>query len=180
MFFHHVSLTAARLLSAFTFLPRHASRSRSLSLSFAFFRARHSLSPAASKTRVSKLARLVSAYLHPRSPTFSVSFALPVWPVCIYTRTRAHTCTDTLHYHARHIFSLYPLPSFFFFHLSLRHSRSSYRYRVVITSIKLADRRSSSEVAVIAVDLTLADVAPSSSSSPPSSYDAAVASLILK
>lgn len=115
MFFHHVSLTTARLLSAFTFLPRHASRSRSLSLSFAFFRARHSLSPAASKTRVSKLARLVSAYLHPRSPTFSVSFALPVWPVCIYTRTRAHTCTDTLHYHARHIFSLYPLPSFFFF-----------------------------------------------------------------
>lgn len=179
MFFHHVSLTTARLLSAFTFLPRHASRSRSLSLSFAFFRARHSLSPAASKTRVSKLARLVSAYLHPRSSTFSVSFALPVWPVCIYTRTRAHTCTDTLHYRVRHIFSLYPLPSFFFFHLSLRRSRSS-RYRVVITSIKLADRRSSSEVAVIVVDLTLADVAPESSSSSPSTYDAAVASLILK
>lgn len=96
-FLHHVSLTTARLLPAFTFPPRHASRSRSLSLSFAS-RARHSLSPAASKTHVSKLARLVSAYPHPRlrlSPSRSSLFRCGR---CAYTRVHTHTHTRTYRY----------------------------------------------------------------------------------
>ena len=126
-FSHH----RARLLSAFTFLPRHASRSRSLSLSFAF-RARHSFSVLACSRRprakhtVSKLVRSISFPLicTRSAPTFSISFTLPLRcdrsigvHIHIHIRAPMHISLSR----SSHLFSLSTIPlfSFIFIFLSI-------------------------------------------------------------